>query len=812
MKTLYIFCISLLFHTTTFSQNSCGNPTDFEVTQGKYIQAAIHQAGTLFRYPSNNNQFNIPGLAGRKTDGQMVPLSYLTGISFIGVDPADNLVMAASSFGATDFFAGPIDTETGLATPESCQNWDKIWKVYRHQIVAHQLDFAADGFIDQPIAAIFNWPAHGNSLFEIIEGFPLPENSAETAPFFDYDGDGIYNPFNGDFPMPEGLPSSSVPEEITFCIYNDIGTLGNIHVLTGGEPIKLQVSQTTFTFNCANESPLNNTLFVALSLTNKRLEALDSTYFGILPHTQIGCGGDDYIGSAPDQNAFFVYNADNLDGDGTFEGCAGVNPPAQATIFLNKPFSKFMYYDYSNNDIAGPGSVVEYYKFLKGQWVDGSPLTFGGNGYQTGNPTDFAFPGNPNNPGEWSMLSEQFPFNNTRSVASSYTGTFLANETVKIDLAFTFVHNPEVSNLGNVTEMYAQIDEIQSIYDNNFNDACISPAICEQDCVWSGDANADGIVNHYDLLAIGRGLGKNGPMRNPPYSWTPQFGENWNDFYDSDINLKHADCDGNGEIDLEDIIKINEHYRLQNHLFESEPDEFQTGPELLLTPILGADLNNIQPGDDFIIRIGYIANHPDLYGIAFTVDFDPDFYNSIYCFPLGSITEKRIFGPYDFDCSSGQIDFATIPLDPELPVTESNYIRLQFFVKSDISGNSPTLTTQLRLKNIKGIDQQGMEFEIGANTLDFTFVNVNATKVAAENGFKIYPNPAGQSLNIDFSGKQIDALKIFDLTGRLIHENRQRIVDATQVYTGDLPDGIYFLQLENDTNTFFQKIMIKQSK
>ncbi|MGK0364459.1 MAG: hypothetical protein ACI85O_001516, partial [Saprospiraceae bacterium] len=53
-------------------------------------------------------------------------------------------------------------------------------------------------------------------------------------------------------------------------------------------------------------------------------------------------------------------------------------------------------------------------------------------------------------------------------------------------------------------------------------------AQCTEDCVWPGDANANGIANHLDFLAIGYSFGETGPTRaNQSVAWEPLEADNW---------------------------------------------------------------------------------------------------------------------------------------------------------------------------------------------------------------------------------------------------------------------------------------------
>lgn len=79
-------------------------------------------------------------------------------------------------------------------------------------------------------------------------------------------------------------------------------------------------------------------------------------------------------------------------------------------------------------------------------------------------------------------------------------------------------------------------------------------------CVWPGDTQTDGIVNMEDFLFLaGSNLDTGSVRQNASIQFQSQPAADWVQFKDS-INLKHSDCDGNGQID----IAIDKQAILQN--------------------------------------------------------------------------------------------------------------------------------------------------------------------------------------------------------------------------------------------------------
>ncbi len=96
-----------------------------------------------------------------------------------------------------------------------------------------------------------------------------------------------------------------------------------------------------------------------------------------------------------------------------------------------------------------------------------------------------------------------------------------------------------------------------------------------------------------------------------------------------------------------------------------------------------------------------------------------------------------------------------------------------------------------------------------------TRLNVNTSINQIDNtdgSISIYPNPAKQTLNIQFSNSETAKIKFIDVTGRLLLEtdNLETSPDKTlQFNTSGLPAGIYFVQVLTNTSSRVMKF-IKQ--
>ena len=355
-----------------------------------------------------------------------------------GVDPGNNLKVAAQQFGRGsgffDFYPGPLIDEGasfGSTEAEICAKWDKFFVVKGENIDQHVKKWrlaVANGetFLnpEEIPEDVLGWPARGNRFFEGIHQFQLPTANQGLAGFWDQAGDGLYQPDEGDYPMIEirrcnGFEPRSAPDEMIFWVYNDAG---NDHKESGTErQIGMEIQVQAFAYKTNDD--INNMTFQRYKLINRAVERLDSTYFGIWVDPDLGCHLDDYVGCDVDRSLAYVYNIDQVDGSSGCD-CGEVSTycdevPILGVDYFQGPQDEFgnelgmSSFTYFNNAGAppdphpattDPSTALEYYYYLSGRWRDGSPVTYGGNGYMTGDPYPYAFPGAPNDPNDWSML------------------------------------------------------------------------------------------------------------------------------------------------------------------------------------------------------------------------------------------------------------------------------------------------------------------------------------------------------------------------------------------------------------------------
>ncbi|MAQ70394.1 MAG: hypothetical protein CMD23_04795 [Flavobacteriales bacterium] len=358
-----------------------------------------------------------------------------------GMDNQNNLKIAAMTYRQTgsDFYPGPLNADTqsdnyGTITDSDCNEYNQHWVVTKSDVEAYvtYMDCVTNPDCDETSMfpnyeipdVISNWPA---------SHFDFDGTNEYLAPFIDVDGDGEYN--NSDYPGydldAEGDCTQNdylFGDQSIWWVFNDAG---NYHGETGGTPIGVEIQAQAFAYKTNDE--LSDMTFYSYKIINRSTETLNDTYFGQWVDPDVGNYNDDYVGCDVDLGLGYCYNGDDND-----EGAQGIsagygeNPPAIGVDFFRGPLadandgidndrdgetdeegeqiimSKFVYY---NNDFTvngNPGAAQDYYNYLRGNWIDGSTMTYGGTGYGGTESCDFMFPGDtdPNFTQNWDETTE----------------------------------------------------------------------------------------------------------------------------------------------------------------------------------------------------------------------------------------------------------------------------------------------------------------------------------------------------------------------------------------------------------------------
>ncbi len=385
-----------------------------------------------------------------------------------GLDNKDSLHMAAEHYRAMggDFWPGPVSiiADEVLANEVNAAKWNRVWKLTKDEIIYHKFHYSDPDY--QPTEAIATWPAHGDTSMG---------QAAYIAPFVDVDGNGVYEPMQGDYPLIRG-------DQCIFFVLND----SKEHRDSKGVPLGIEVHVMAYEFYNADTLAMHNTVFYSYKVFNRSANKYHNTVMGLYCDFDIGNAWDDYVGCDVSRGLFYGYNGKPVDGDGQ-EGAYGDTVPAQTAILLssglmdadgednpagecdesingtgfgdgiidNERFGMNRFVQYNDggpNGTTDPEFAADYYNYMNGLWKDGTAIEYGGTGHVSGGAygpaASFAFPGmsdpcywgtggeEPYGPVDWTMKTAGYEPQDVRGTGFSGKFTFKPGDMQRFDVAY----------------------------------------------------------------------------------------------------------------------------------------------------------------------------------------------------------------------------------------------------------------------------------------------------------------------------------------------------------------------------------------
>ena len=357
-----------------------------------------------------------------------------------------------------------------------CSKWDRHWKINYSDIKSHIDDWKDNNKIDFKNEAVYGWPGKGNPYFKQYNGFEMTTELKRMAPFYDENKDFIYNPDDGDYPALFDITTGKVfvPTQIIWHMFNDNAVFDDPTV----KPLNI-VTQVTSWAIVANKGVLASTVFVNHTMLYQGTETLKEFKAGLFVDLDLGCGEDDYIGSSKDLSSFFAYNSDTIDGS-SGSSCSGTNtfgddPGVQSVTILSDSMSSFIYLVNSANSpntyppiMNHPDTYEEFLNYMDAKFTNGSHLKNDGNG-TIGVETNYAFDGNPNIPGDWSMKSENLDRADEVGIATINFGDLNPGDIKSFTTAYSYFNNPDLKSTSvDIDSMYAGIKQLRAGYHEYF--------------------------------------------------------------------------------------------------------------------------------------------------------------------------------------------------------------------------------------------------------------------------------------------------------------------------------------------------------
>ena len=449
----------------------------------------------FFGHPA---QFEVPKGSGKTS-------VFVNGLWIGGKDSQNHLHFAGIKYGdgnagnswtRFDFFAGPVMDSSAYSIQQDTL-WNHVWNLKKTDIGYHRAHCWEAGY--HPIRDILTWPGNGDTT---------AGQAWRLAPFCDRNGDGKYDPFDGDYPEIRG-------DQALWFIFNDDRAY---HAESRGAKLKVEVHGMAYAFDMPDDTAFKNTVFLNYRIFNRSQNTYDSTLFGIFTDIDVGYAPDDYTGCDVERGMCFCYNGKPVDGTGQTYAY-GANPPAQSATLLGGPLMDADGIDnpkYDNNGaqlcnasvnglnfgdsiadnerlglqgymvplsdvivplLLDPHDAEDYYRVMSGRFIYyGTHLVYGGAGHLQyggyGPDCNFMFPGEsdtlnwgagcmaPNGPANWTTETASLNPGDYKGTGVTGPVTFKPGDMQELDMAFSWARdyiNPDP---------HASLDKLRIVTDH----------------------------------------------------------------------------------------------------------------------------------------------------------------------------------------------------------------------------------------------------------------------------------------------------------------------------------------------------------
>lgn len=289
-------------------------------------------------------------------------------------------------------------------------------------------------------------------------------------------------------------------------------------------------------------------------------------------------------------------------------------------------------------------------------------------------------------------------------------------------------------------------------------------------------------------------------------NWVGQPCPDWTfNFAQNNVNLKHADCDGNGIINFDDTLAIDFNYLNTHNKVEGESAAGNPPLWVEATP----DTVGLEQAIDILVHLGSFEHPIDsLHGVSFSLTFDQellqqsnltvDFDNCVLGTAGSDVMsfQKRFF-------NDGVIDLAVTGNTLENFDGYGPIVHARIVTTDNLSGMHDL---PIGISNAFAITAS--EFEVELTTIaDTVVVDPNKVGIAEPEQLDVtvYPNPTNGVLTV--AGIENAELFVLNAMGQTVH--RADILSSKETLSLDhLPSGLYVLHFRTERGVAAKRIRL----
>ncbi len=325
------------------------------------------------------------------------------------------------------------------------------------------------------------------------------------------------------------------------------------------------------------------------------------------------------------------------------------------------------------------------------------------------------------------------------------------------------------------------------------------------DSVWPGDVNYDLIANNDDVLDLGLYYGETGQMRSTiSINWSEQISQNWGIQQVNFEDMKHADCNGDGIVDVTDADAITLNYGLTHLKGTHTPQAKSTAfPDLYfdltgINFVAGTTVNiPIKLGTSAMPMNNILCIAAKIHVTNVTLDNAPTISNATSWMGNSGNTINFTKG-----VSFNQTDWAYVRTDHANVSGEGTIAMLTM----EIPANAPAQDAILYFDNVKMINSNGdvlTDYNVVDDTATIVPVSINSTVNAIFEKAAIVPNPSDAQADLQITLAQAADVQvtIADMTGKKVWGHSVSAVKGLQTVSlpsAQLASGVYHIMISTD--------------
>ncbi|MEM6724524.1 MAG: T9SS type A sorting domain-containing protein, partial [Bacteroidota bacterium] len=341
------------------------------------------------------------------------------------------------------------------------------------------------------------------------------------------------------------------------------------------------------------------------------------------------------------------------------------------------------------------------------------------------------------------------------------------------------------------------------------------------ECVFPGDADYNQVASNFDLLNLGLGFGAIGTDRvNASNDWFGQPSAAWNQSFQDGTNYKHADCNGDGIINFDDVLPIIQNYN-RTHDF-IQPTNFGDNPDIFLifeidTLNVTNDMIDLEINADIFVGTQNLPVN-NLYGLAFTIAYPADLVQEGTA--EGQYAGDQWFSPANTtlklevdDSDEGALDFAYSRTNLMNVSGFGQIATCKFVISDNLMGFNSVeeFLFNVSITDIMAVNALGQPILLdgqGDQVIILVDDTSTSTEEILENPIRIFPNPSSSVINIEWQDAKGQSIRMFNTLGKLVHEAELNDY-RTSIQVANFASGIYLISIQTESGTLTRRVMVE---